>query len=86
MIQQLVTVEELAIVAVGGQPVGATRPQAQPAMCLRCPHCGVAYPMATDPLALALSPTGAKVLPGFVETCPACYAHTLPGQTLEVTL
>jgi hypothetical protein len=42
--------------------------------------------MATDPLALALSPTGAKVLPGFVETCPACYAHTLPGQTLEVTL
>jgi hypothetical protein len=77
-------VEDLAIVAVGGQPVGATRPRPQTVMRLRCARCGELYPMATDPLALALSPLGATVLPGFVETCPICYGQTVPGGVLEV--
>ena len=79
-----VGLRQFAVVACGGGAVGQPRPAATAAMQLRCPECAAAYPLAADPVALALGPQGATVLRGFVETCPACWHQSYPGAVLAV--
>lgn len=72
------------VVAVGGGVVGDNGFHVD--VDLRCRACGNRYSMAENPRALALSPAGATVLPGYTEMCPNCYHEHRPGTVLEVSL
>jgi hypothetical protein len=70
--------------ATGGAPFGAGGRNVE--YLLVCPTCAGRYPMARDPIALALSPEGATVLVGYVEVCPLCNAGHEAGAVMEVEL
>lgn len=75
----------MAIVTVGGGIVG-TGDGLHVDYDLRCNSCGRTYPMAEQPRALALSPVGATVLPGYTEMCPHCRHDHAAGDLLEVVI
>lgn len=75
----------MAIVTVGGGIVG-DGDGLHVDYDLRCNSCGRTYPMAEQPRALALSPVGATVLPGYTEMCPRCYHDHVAGDVLEVVI
>ena len=70
--------------STGGAPFGAGGRNVE--YLLVCPTCNGRYPMARDPIALALSPEGATVLTGYVEVCPLCNAGHEAGTVMEVEL
>lgn len=81
--------ETMNIVSVGGGVLGHGGIHTN--VYLLCPTCQNIYPMAYNPAALALSPAGAAVLPGFVERCPlpdvdGSYHEHDAGTVLEVVI
>lgn len=79
----ILTIGSWNLVSVGGGPVGSGAAVTRMAA-LRCQDCGKLYPMALDPVGLAMGPRGATVLAGFVEVCPRCHHSHLPGDVLGV--